>query len=247
MYVERWLKAGVEQEDGSLAARTKGTPQGGVISPLLDNIYLHHGFDKWMERVNAQNPFERYADDIVIHCNSKQQAEQLLIQLEARMQAFKLTLHPDKTKIVYCKNYQRTDKHEHESFTFLSYDFQPRRKRDSFGRNKTYTVFAAAISSKAKTSIREKIRAILIPRWSEQTLEVFATLLNPKLRGWINYYSRFYRYKTLELFYYVNERIKKWIKNKYKLRSKRQIIPKYKAIQTEQPDLFYHWKLGIKA
>ncbi len=218
-----------------------------MISPLLANIYLHHGFDKWMQEVNSGNPFERYADDIVIHCDSKQEAEQLLMQLEVRMQAFKLTLHPDKTKIVYCKNYQRTDSHEHESFTFLSYDFQPRRKRDSFGRNKTYIVFAAAISNKAKTSIREKIRAILIPRWSEQTLEGFATLLNPKLRGWINYYTKYYRHKTLELFYYVNERIKKWIKNKYKLRSKRQIIVKYRAIQAEQPDLFYHWKLGIKA
>jgi RNA-directed DNA polymerase len=247
LYAERWLKAGVEQEDGSIIARTKGTPQGGVISPLFANIYLHHCFDKWMDEINPQNPFERYADDIVIHCHSKEEAEQLLSQLEVRMQAFELTLHPDKTKIVYCKNYQRTGTHEHESFTFLSYDFQPRRKRDSFGRNKTYMVFAGAISNKAKTSIRETIRAILIPRWSEQTLDVFAKLLNPKLRGWINYYSKFYRHETLQLFCYVNERIKKWIANKYKLRAKKRIEEKYKAMQTEQPELFYHWRLGIKA
>jgi RNA-directed DNA polymerase len=246
LYAERWLKAGVEQEDGSIAARTKGTPQGGVISPLFANIYLHHCFDKWMDEVNPQNPFERYADDIVIHCHNKEETEQLLSQLEARMQAFDLTLHPDKTKIVYCKNYQRTGTHEHESFTFLSYDFQPRCKRASFGRNKTYMVFAGAISNKAKTSIRETIRAILIPRWSEQTLDVFAKLLNPKLRGWINYYSKFYRSKTLELFCYVNARIKKWIRNKYKLRSQKQTIAKYKAIQAAQPHLFYHWTLGIK-
>ena len=247
MYAERWLKAGVEQKDGSIVARTKGTPQGGVISPLLANLYLHHAFDKWMDEINPQCPFERYADDIVIHCQSKAEAEQLLTQVEVRMQAFELTLHPEKTKIVYCKNYQRTGTHEHESFTFLSYDFQPRRKWDSFGRKKTYIVFAGAISNKAKTSIREKIRAILIPRWSEQILEVFAKLLNPKLRGWINYYSKFYRRQMLELFFYVNERIKKWIANKYKLRAKKWILAKYQAIQAEQPELFYHWRLGIKA
>lgn len=247
LYAERWLKAGVEQEDGSIAARTKGTPQGGVISPLFANIYLHHCFDKWMDEVNLHNPFERYADDIVIHCHSKEEAEQLLTQLEARMQAFELTLHPDKTKIVYCKNYQRTGKHEHESFTFLSYDFQPRCKWSKFGNAKTYMIFAGAISSKAKTSIREAIRAILIPRWSEQTLEVFAKLLNPKLRGWVNYYGKFYRRQMLELFFYVNERVKKWVANKYKLRTKKRILAKYQAIQIEQPDLFYHWRLGIKA
>ncbi len=108
-------------------------------------------------------------------------------------------------------------------------------------------IFAGAISNKAKTSIREKIRAILIPRWSEQTLEAFAEMLNPKLRGWINYYSRFYRTQMLKLFFYLNERIKKWIANKYKLQSKKLILAKYQAIQARQPELFYHWQLGIKA
>src|SRR5674476_892306 len=130
LYIERWLKAGVEQEDGSIAARTKGTPQGGVISPLLANMYLHHGFDKWMDEVNPQNPFERYADDIIIHCSSREQAEQLLENLKARMQQYELELHPEKTKIVYCKNYQRHDKHDNNSFTFLSYSFQPRTVKD---------------------------------------------------------------------------------------------------------------------
>jgi RNA-directed DNA polymerase len=247
LYAERWLKAGVEQEDGSITARTKGTPQGGVISPLFANIYLHHCFDKWMEEVNPQNPFERYADDIVIHCQSKNEAEKLLTQLQVRMQEFVLTLHPEKTKIVYCKNYQRTERHAHESFTFLSYDFQPRRKRDSFGRNKSYMVFAGAISSRAKTSIREAIRETLIPRWSEQTLEKFAEMLNPKLRGWINYYGKMYRHETLKVFFYVNEKIKKWVMNKYKLRGTKQIVATYLTIQAEQPTLFYHWRLGIKA
>jgi len=247
LYAERWLKAGVEQEDKSITARLKGTPQGGVISPMLANLYLHHAFDKWMDETHQQNPFERYADDIVIHCHSKEEAEQLLTQLANRIQEYSLTLHPEKTKIVYCKNYQRTERHDNECFTFLSYSFQPRRKRDSFGRNnKTYIVFAAAICSKAKTSIREAIRAILIPRWSEQTIEGFAKL-NPKIRGWVNYHTRFYRYETLEVFCYLNERIRKWIKNKYKLTNKRQVFVKYKTMQVEQPKLFYHWQLGIKA
>lgn len=141
--------------------------QGGVISPLLANIYLHHAFDKWMDECNLHNPFERYADDIVIHCHSKEEAEQLLAKLANRLQQFELALHSEKTKIVYCKNYKRPETHEHESFTFLSYSFQPRSKRNNFGGiNKTYIVFAAAISSTAKTGIREVIRSILKPRWS---------------------------------------------------------------------------------
>ena len=116
MYIERWLKAGVEDEHGLIVARTKGTPQGGVISPLLANLYLHHAFDEWIEKVIGNSTFERYADDIVIHCKTKEEAENLHIQLIARMALFSLTLHPEKTKIVYCKNYQRHEKHDKESY-----------------------------------------------------------------------------------------------------------------------------------
>lgn len=119
LYIERWLKAGVEQLDGSIVARTKGTPQGGVISPLLSNLYLHHAFDKWMSRHFAVNPFERYADDIVVHCSSKEEAEHLLVSIRERLQGFGLELHPEKTKLVYCKNYKRKEEHEHTSFTFF--------------------------------------------------------------------------------------------------------------------------------
>jgi len=247
MYIERWLKAGVEQQDGTIAARTKGTPQGGVISPLLANVYLHHAFDQWREVTYPSNPFERYADDIVIHCHSKEEAEALLAALHRRIGEYELTLHPEKTRIVYCKDYKRKDNHEQVSFTFLGYSFQPRNKRSRFGSTfKTNILFWGAISSKAKTQIREVIRAIVYPRWSERTLEWFAEKLNPKIRGWIGYYGRLSRHQALKLFEYVNVKLKAWIKNKYKLRSKKQLMVKYKAIQQANPALFYHWQLGIK-
>jgi RNA-directed DNA polymerase len=246
LYAERWLKAGVEQENGSIVTRTKGTPQGGVISPLLANLYLHHAFDKWMDKENPQNPFERYADDIVIHCSSKEEAEQLLERLKERMRVAELTLHPEKTKIVYCKNYQRKGDHEHESFTFLGYNFQPRAKQDKFGRKGVFQVFGGAISQSAKASIREGIRSIFKPRWSERILESFAADLNPKIRGWVNYYTRFNKHEALEVFRYLNELIRKWLKNKYKLRTMKSVYVKYKGIQTQNANMFYHWRLGVK-
>ena len=164
------------------------------------------------------------------------------------MGLFDLTLHPEKTKIVYCKNYYRKEEHEHESFTFLSYSFQPRRKRDNYGRgNKTYIAFAPAISSKAKASIREAIRKVMPVRWSVQTLEWFAEKLNPKIRGWINYYSKFYRYECLSVFCYLNERIMMWMRNKYKTYSRRKVLARLQHLQAESPQMFYHWVQGIKA
>lgn len=245
IYVERWLKAGVEQEDGSITARVKGTPQGGVISPLLANIYLHHAFDIWMDEINHQNPFERYADDIVIHCHSKQEAEQLLEKLKLRMNEFELTLHPDKTKIVYCKNYRRLKKHGNESFTFLSYSFQPRTIKSKLGGR--FLIFGAGICNAAKMHIRTCIKEILRPQWSTQTLEWFAGKLNPKIRGWINYYTRFSKKEAHNVFYYLNELIRKWMKNKFKIRGTKLTYKKYELMQAETPLLFYHWKLGIKA
>lgn len=247
LYAQRWLKAGVEQEDRSIAARTKGTPQGGVISPLLANIYLHHGFDKWMDEVNPQNPFERYADDIVIHCSSKEEAEQLLEKLKARMQQYELELHPEKTKIVYCMNYLRNDEHDNNSFTFLSYSFQPRTIKDKFGRTNRIVVFSPAISQMAKINIRRVLRKVLKPLISHVKLEKFAERLNPKIRGWVNYYAKFNRTIGLDVFYYLNELIRQWIKNTYKIKGKAWLYDKYRTIQSADPDLFYHWRLGIKA
>ena len=246
LYVERWLKAGIEQEDGSIGERTKGTPQGGVISPLLANLYLHHAFDKWMEQSNANNPFERYADDIIIHCHSKDEAERLLMALQNRMNEYSLTLHPEKTKVVYCKNYQRNEEHDENSFTFLSYTFRPRTAMDKFGRNKLIVLFNGVISSTAKTFIRKSIRKILNPQWTDVSLEAFASVLNPKIRGWINYYGKFFKWRMMKVFNYLDYLIQRWIANKYRITSKAQTLEKFEAMMKETPMLFYHWKFGMK-
>lgn len=246
LYVERWLKAGVEQEDGSIVERIKGTPQGGVVSPLLANLYLHHAFDKWMDQSNVNNPFERYADDIIIHCHSKEQAEKLLTALQKRMSEYSLTLHPEKTKVVYCKNYQRKEEHDENSFTFLSYTFRPRTAMDKFGRNKLIVLFNGAISNAAKTSIRKAIRKILNPQWINVSLEAFANVLNPKIRGWINYYSKFFKWQMIRVFNYLDYLIQCWIANKYKLTSKAKTLEAFKRIREQTPVIFYHWKFGIK-
>jgi hypothetical protein len=171
----------------------------------------------------------------------------MLNELKARIQEFELTLHPEKTKIVYCKNYQRTDTHDNESFTFLSYSFQPRTIPDKFGRAKSLLVFGSVICDAAKTSIRTAIKEVMRTRWSTQRLAWFAEKLNPKIRGWINYYTRFNRDEAHKVFCYLNELIQKWIKNTYKIRSRVELYDKYQLIQANNQLLFYHWKIGVKA
>jgi RNA-directed DNA polymerase len=246
LYVDRWLKAGVEQEDGTILERTKGTPQGGVISPLLANLYLHHAFDKWVDQNYPGNPFERYADDIVIHCSSKEQAEKILAALESQMSNYSLTLHPEKTKVVYCKNYFRNEDHDQHSFTFLSYTFRPRAAMDKFKRNKLIVLFNGAISNVAKKSIRQAIRKILNPQWTDVTLEMFANRLNPKIRGWINYYGKYFKWRMIKVFTYLDGLMRSWIAKKYKITSKAKTMQHYCNIRRESPTLFYHWQFGIK-
>ena len=246
LYTERWLNAGIEQADGSIATRVKGTPQGGVISPLLANLYLHHTFDMWMSKHYPTNPFERYADDIIVHCNSKEEAEQLLSSIRERLLGFELELHPEKTKLVYCKNYLRKEQHEHNSFTFLSYSFQPRSKLNTFGKHNKFMVFNAAICEKAKTFIRQGIRAVFNPRNTQVSLERVAIKLNPKIRGWLNYYSRFSPKVASNVFVYLNELIRRWIEEKYRLRGKKAIVTKFKSYMQLNASLFVHWQKGIK-
>jgi len=245
LYAERWLKAGMEQADGSIAARQKGTPQGGVASPLFANLYLHHAFDMWMGKHFPSNPFERYADDIIVHCDSKEEAEHLLNSIRKRLVGFELELHPEKTKLVYCKNYRRKEQHEHNSFTFLSYSFQPRGMRNHQLQNK-FTVFSAAICCEAKTFIRTRIRDVFNPRNTQVSLERIAQKLNPKIRGWLNYYSKFNPREAKNVFVYINELIRKWIEEKYKLRSKKIVQNQYEMFVQSNTPLFVHWQKGIK-
>jgi len=245
LYISRWLKAGIEQADGSIAARQKGTPQGGVISPLLANLYLHHAFDMWMSKYYPSNPFERYADDIIVHCNSKKEGEELLSSIRKRLAGFELELHPEKTKLVYCKNYKRKEQHEHNSFTFLSYSFQPRGMRNQAGTNK-FTVFSAAICCKAKTFIRQRIRTVFNPRNTQVSLETVAVRLNPKIRGWLNYYCRFNPGVAEKVFLYLNELIRRWIEEKFRLRGKKAVVLKYQSYVQCNKELFVHWQKGIK-
>jgi group II intron reverse transcriptase/maturase len=243
MYLTRWLKAGVEQEDGSIKQRERGTPQGGVISPLLANLYLHHAFDLWMREQNPHAPFERYADDIVVHCHNKAEAERLLAAIRTRMQEYKLELHPEKTRIVYCKDYRRKEKAEHESFNFLGFTLQPRTIKSKIeGR---FVVFKAAISNAAKKNIREAVKEILNRNRHKYPIEWFAEMLNPKIRGWVNYYGAFMMKEVKQVLTYINTQLVSWIKNVYKITGIAKAYRKLRQIQSEKPNLFYHWKIGI--
>lgn len=181
-----------------------------------------------------------------MHCNSKAEAEYLLESIRERLAGFGLELHPEKTKLVYCKSWKRKEQHEYNSFTFLSYSFQPRDKMNTFGRHDKFTVFSASICCKAKAFIRETIRGVFNPRNTQVPLEQVAKKLNPKIRGWLNYYGRFGKRVALNVFLYLNELIRKWIKDKFRLRSGKEVLVKYQSIVQMYSGLFVHWQKGVK-
>ena len=190
LYIERWLKAPVQMEDGSVVPRTAGTPQGGVISPLLANLFLHYAFDAWMARNFAHILFERYADDIICHCKSTEQARALWSAIADRLAACKLVLHPEKTKIVYCKDANRRGDFPNQSFDFLGFTFRAR-KALRRGRQ-PFACFLPAASPKALTSISRTVRRWALHHRSDKSLQDLAAMYNPCIRGWINYYSHKY-------------------------------------------------------
>jgi RNA-directed DNA polymerase len=200
LYLERWLKAPIQMPDGTLVAREKGTPQGSPISPLIANLFMHYAFDRWMDRNFPGCPFERYADDIMAHCDSKEQAEELKAAIAERLGTLGLELHPDKTKIVYCKDANRRGIFEHTSFDFLGYTFRGRFAR---GRHGYFVSFSPAMSDKAKEANSTQIRGWHLNRRIGTELSGLAGGINPQVRGWINYYGRFYR-STL---YFLAKRI----------------------------------------
>lgn len=247
LYVGRWLKAPLQLEDGALKDRTAGTPQGGVVSPLLANLFMHHAFDDWMKRHHPSAPFERYADDTVIHCKSKAQAEQLLDAVRVRLRQCGLELHPTKTKLVYCKDDDRRGRYEPHRFDFLGYTFQPRRAKNRHG--KFFVSFLPAISNKAAQAVRQTIRdwRLAFTR-NNQTLEDLARLVDPYVRGWMNYYGRFYRSRCVLVLRHLNDALVLWVMRKYKRfrRRERAAVHWLGRIAHRNGGLFALWRLGIK-
>jgi RNA-directed DNA polymerase len=242
LYTERWLKAPAQLEDGTLVSRDKGSPQGSVISPLLANLFLHYAFDEWLRRNHSSIPFERYADDILIHCKSERQARWVKSAVEKRLQHCRLQLHPQKTKIVYCKDSRRRGNNSNEKFDFLGYTFRPRlsksRKREFF------VGFSPAVGDEAAKSIRREIRGWRIHRMSDKSIEDLSRIFNPVLRGWINYYGRFYKSALYPIFDQLNCVLKRSAMRKYKKLRGRQRRARYwlGRIARREPDLFVHWR-----
>ncbi|MGH6691507.1 MAG: group II intron reverse transcriptase/maturase [Gammaproteobacteria bacterium] len=247
LYVARWLRAPMQRPDGTLEERTKGTPQGGVVSPLLANLFLHYAFDLWMRRNFPSIRFERYADDILVHCRSEAEARAVLDAIRGRLEQCGLELHPEKTRIVYCKDDDRPGDFERIQFDFLGYTFQPRRAKNRWG--KFFVSFLPAISTRAAQAIRQTIR-----KWrmastrNNQRLEDLARLVNPSVRGWMNYYGRFYRSKCVQVLRHLNEALGAWVRRKYKRfrRRERASMHWLGRIARRDPNLFVLWQLGVK-
>jgi len=246
LYIERWLKAPVQTKEGALILRDKGTPQGSVISPLLANLFLHYVFDAWMRRNYPYVPFERYADDIVVHCRSEKQAQWFKGIIGERMVECKLELHPEKTKIVYCKNANRRGGYPNEKFDFLGYEFRPRLAKSRYG--KCFVNFSPAIRPKAVKTIRSVIRSWKIQCISDKSIEDLAHIFNPVIRGWINYYGSYYKSALYPIFDQLNNALKKWAMRKYKRLRGKSLRARHwlGRIARRQPLLFAHWRFGAK-
>jgi RNA-directed DNA polymerase len=245
MYIGRWLEAPFIKEDGTQIERTQGTPQGGVISPVLANLFLHYVFDKWMRREFPSLPFCRYADDGIIHCKSEKQAKYVYHMLSKRMAVCKLEIHPDKTRIVYCKDEDRRGEYENISFDFLGFTFRPRLSKNRWGE--VFVNFTPAVSKGALKAIRAKARKYKINLRCDKTLKDLSNLFNPTLRGWVNYYGHFCKsamYPTLE---HINRRLVRWTMRKHKRfrRNPKAATHWLGKIARSKSELFVHWQMGI--
>ena len=240
LYVKRWLAAPLALPDGTLRQRDRGTPQGSAISPMLANLFLHYAFDQWMTRQFPGVPFERYADDAVVHCASLDQARQVLAAVEARMEQVGLRLHPGKTRIVYCQDGNRRGAHEHTSFDFLGFTFRARPAQGSNGRK--FTGFLPAISKDALNKISAQVRAWRLHRRTSHTLDNLARLVNPVVRGWMQYYGRYYRSALHGLLGRINAYLVRWLRHKHKrLRARKKAQRAFQGALQRHPRLFAHW------
>jgi RNA-directed DNA polymerase len=246
LYVGRWLKSPIQLEGGELKTRESGTPQGGVISPLLANLFMHHAFDEWITKGYPEVKFERYADDVLVHCSSYGQAQKVLEAIKDRLKKCGLEINPEKTKIVYCKDERRKGNYENESFDYLGYTFRPRVVRSKAGDK--FVGFTPAISRRAMKGIREEVRGWRLHQWSEGSMRDLAKKINPQVRGWINYYGRYYKGGLNPLIDGVNQCLIRWAMKKYKSlrRCKTRAGNWLKEVRKREPVLFAHWGLSLK-
>ena len=245
LYIQRWLKSPFQRPDGTIKKRTKGTPQGGVISPVLANLFLHYAFDMWMARTHADKPFARYADDGVVHCRNLKAAEELHESLKERFAECGLEIHPDKTRIIYCKDDDRRGNYLETKFDFLGYTFRPRRSKSKYG--KYFINFTPAVSNKAKKAMRQTIRGWRMHLKPDKTLEDLSRMFNPVIRGWVNYYGRFYKTELYKVLRHMDRALVIWARKKYKKLAghQRRATHWLGKIARREPKLFVHWQMGI--
>jgi group II intron reverse transcriptase/maturase len=245
LYIERWLKADVAMPDGTLQSRDRGTPQGGVISPLLANLFLHYAFDQWMVRHHPKVPFERYADDIICHCDSQVQADALRAHLQERLAACRLELHPEKTRVVYCADANRCGDHDVRRFDFLGYSFKPRRAMNRRGR--LFISFSPAVSDKAAKAMRHEIRGWGLQRLSRYDIGELLARLRPTLVGWVRYYGLFHPSSLQNALKTLDQHLVRWAQRKYK-KLYGHISRAWdwlRNLRRRAPTLFPHWGAAI--
>ncbi|WP_237710443.1 reverse transcriptase domain-containing protein [Saccharopolyspora spinosa] len=283
LYVKRWLAAPIQHPDGAVVQRDRGTPQGSAISPVLANLFMHYAFDVWMVRefpaipferfaddviVHCTSqaaispvlanlfmhyafdvwmvrefpaiPFERFADDVIVHCTNQAQARLVLAAIDERMHQVGLRLHPDKTRIVYCQDGKRRGQYEHTSFVFLGFEFRARRARNRNG--KSFSGFLTAISKQATAKLSAEVRSWRLHRCTGSTDTELARRINPKVRGWMQYYGVFYRSAMYPLLTRINAYLVRWLRKKYKrLRSKKKALQCWQRMVAQRPRFLAHW------
>lgn len=245
LYIQRWLTTSFQMKDGTQVQRTSGTPQGGVISPVLANLFLHYVFDDFMTKEFKSIPWARYADDGIAHCVSLKQAKYLQKRLQSRFEEHGLELNQEKTKIVYCKDDDRKLDYDNTSFDFLGYMFRSRRAKNK--RGKYFVSFLPAISGKAQKAVRKAVRGWKLQLKVDKDIEDLASMFNPTIQGWINYYTHFYKSEMYGALRYINSCLIKWVRRKYKSRKHRRKAEHWLGeIALRERRMFAHWKLGIR-
>lgn len=253
LYIERWLQAPVCMPDGTLMSREKGTPQGGVVSPILSNLFLHYAFDRWMKIHHPDIPFERYADDVICHCKTEAQAKALRADLDQRFAECKLELHPEKTQIAYCKDANRRGRYPVEQFDFLGYTFRPRTAMNRQGR--LFVSFAPAVSNKAAKAMRATMRGWRLHHRGDLALEDLVHWTHSIIQGWVAYYGRFHPSALERALRSLDVFLVRWAQRKYKhlKRHKSRAWDWLARLKSRQPTLFsalapwkHGWTIGAR-